>query len=142
LAVLAAQEWYQELSVHTLRMAKTLWGTVSAALDTFGTARLLADMRWVTDSAVSPDTLCHWEASANTIFDGTGTRVVCQYDLSHQSPSEVLAALRTHPLVILDGKLVSNVYYEAPEILAKEPHLNHTEADSKQIALMLSSLKA
>ena len=142
LDIFLADDWYSELNIHTLRMAGKVWNQFSAALDVFGSARLIADMSWVSRGQVSADDLCHWEAAANVVFEGTEVRVICQYDLRHNSPSEVLAALRTHPQVILDGRMVGNRYYEAPRILAREPRLNRNEANQQEIEDMLRTLRS
>ena len=91
---------------------------------------------------MAPDQLCHWEATKNFIFDDLNIRVICQYDLQRHSVLEVHSALRTHPLVILDGRLVSNPFCEAQQILDNEPHLNMPDENPQMLAARLATLRA
>src|SRR4029077_15339559 len=85
---------------------------------------------------------CHWEATADFALAGLNVRTLCQYELPGEFPAALLAALRTHPLVILKERVYRSPFFEARRILQNEPHLNHSVADANQVKLMLRQLRA
>src|SRR5262249_35115705 len=97
---------------------------------------------WEWDPPLPADKLCHWEATANLVFEGLAVRAICQYDLGTDSPQVIHSALRTHPQVILGRKLYSNPFYEAPRILENEPYLNHSDVDAPRLASLLSQIRS
>jgi len=140
--VLSAIHWFMDGGFSSVKQARRLWHLLESHLESFPGVRITSDMRWTHDK-VTPEELCHWEATANLLLDGNvDARVLCQYDLRYHSPPEILAALRTHPIIMYAGKVGPNPYYEAPAILAHEPHLNHSEAGPDKIAEMLGSLRS
>jgi hypothetical protein len=104
--------------------------------------RIASDARWALKPELPADQLCHWEATADLIYKGEGIRAICQYNLHEHAPEAIHSALRTHAIVILDGRYYSNPYYEAPLILEREPHLNHSHGDARLIGEMLARLGA
>ena len=98
-------------------------------------------MTWTLAGPLSDDQLCHWEATANLVLEGSDARAISQYDLDRHPSAVIHNALRTHPQVIIGGRLLANPYYEAPKILANEPFLNHSEADAEAVETMLTSLR-
>jgi hypothetical protein len=103
--------------------------------------RIAGDAAWALRPELAVDQLCHWEATANLLYKGQEIRAICQYNLRDHSPGAVHSALRTHPLVILDGLVRPNPYYEAPKILENEPLLNNTNANAQDVEGMLSRLR-
>jgi len=140
LEVLNALDWYQATDFHSVTQARRLWQLIDGKLEHFAGVRLAADMRWTKEYLPTPG-LCHWEATANLIFENVDARAICQYDLEHHSAAEVHAALRTHPVVIYNGRSQPNPYYEAPTILANEPFLNDSDADASAIEAMLRTFR-
>jgi hypothetical protein len=113
------------------------------AFERFRGIRVAVDAGWMLQPPVAAEQLCHWEATINPLIAGDfEARVICQYNLSRHSAPAVHAALRTHPILLLDGRRRSNPYYEAPLILQREPELNHSDADAVMIDEMLSKLRA
>ena len=108
----------------------------------FAGVRILADVGWGFDPRLQADLLCHWEATADLALADLNVRTVCQYDVRRDSPSALLAALRTHPIVMLRQRLYRSPFFEARRILQNEPHLNHSVADANQVKLMLRQLRA
>jgi hypothetical protein len=139
--VLNAIDWYMDGGFSSVRQARRLWRVLDSHLESFPGVRITSDMRWTHDK-VSPEDLCHWEATANLLLDGNvDARLICQYDLRYHSPAEILGALRTHPIFIYAGEVRLNPYYEAPAILENEPDLNQLEAEANKIAEMLGALR-
>ena len=123
-----------------MTQARRLWQLIDGKLEHFAGVRLAADMRWTKEYLPTPG-LCHWEATANLIFEDVDVRTICQYDLAYHSPAEINAALRTHPVVIYAGRPLLNPYYEAQTILDNEPFLNASDADAATIEAMLSTFR-
>jgi len=66
------------------------------------------------------DALIKWEARLNTEFFPTERAIaLCIYQRQRLSAEYLQAALRSHPLAIVDDKLISDPYYEPPELIAQ-----------------------
>ena len=141
LEVLAALDWFLEIpDFSSVTQARRLWRLIDSKLEHFTGVRLTTDMRRAFEN-LSTEELCHWEATANVVLEDSDVRAICQYDLGYNSSAEIHAALRTHPVVLYDGRPIPNPYYEAPAILANEPHLNASDADATTIEAMLSTIR-
>ena len=138
--MLKALEWYQKTDFRSVTQARRLWEMIESKLDHFPAIRLAADMRWTREYLPTPE-LCHWEATANLIFEDVDVGAICQYGLDYHSPAEIHAALRTHPVVMYAGRARPNPFYEAPTILANEPFLNASYADAATVEAMLSTFR-
>jgi hypothetical protein len=121
-------------------MGRAVWRRIYTALATASAAHFAVNMSWVQEAGLSADRLCHWEASLDLILEDINVGAVCQYDLALHPPECIRAGLRTHPIVLLEGRLVSNPFYEAPCILKHEPALNRCDADAGTIEAMLRRL--
>ena len=106
--------------------------------------RFAVEMTWTLGPDITANCLEHWEATINTLFapDFPG-RIVCQYNRSRLSPEVVLAALHTHPTVILGEEVCPNLFYQAPLILKGHSHGNgkHAPSTAEQVDWMISQLK-
>jgi hypothetical protein len=74
--------------------------------------RLVANMSWALLGASGSDQLLDYEARLNTLLDRHTQTVICAYDLERFDPWTLLGAIRTHPVVLIDGKLTENSLYE------------------------------
>jgi len=99
-------------------------------------------MDWTAGLSPDAEQLCHWEATFDFLIKETKVRALCLYDLNRLSPPEIHSALRTHPSVRLDDEMYLNAFYEAPRILAHEPKLNGSSANSETVAALLTHLRA
>jgi len=124
-----------------VRQAGELWRIVQAMLERFGAGRLLREQPWQPGLALTVEDLCHFELTKDLLFKDTHVRSVCQYDLRNHPPQSIHTALRTHPLVILDGTLRENPFFDGPAILAREPNAFSSNADADDVAQMLASLR-
>ena len=126
---------------NAVRQVRDLWRMVRAMLERFTAVRLLREQPWSDDLALTTEDLCHFELTKNLLFDDTDVRSVCQYDLNNHQPSSIHTALRSHPLVILDGELRANPFFDGPAILKGEPDAFSSDASADDVARMLASLR-
>ena len=103
--------------------------------------RVVGDVGWAIEVKLSVESLCHWEATANLVWEDTNCRAICQYDIGRHEPAALHSALRTHPIVVFEGRALQNPFYEAGAILANEPHLNSSHADTDAVQAMLATLR-
>jgi hypothetical protein len=142
LRVVDNRDWYFPEELSSIYIGRRLWRTISNALSDFPGVRLVSEMSWTIGTPISPDQLCHWEATKNVVIKDLNVRLLCQFDLQSHSVPELHAALRTHPLVLLDGRLIANPFNEAEEILRREPDFNTPDSDPQRLAQKLAELRA
>jgi hypothetical protein len=142
LFICSGDTWLERGDFDSIVNARSAWQQVERALGRFRGIRVVIDAGWMRRPEITTDRLCHWEATINPLLAGDfEARVICQYNLSRHSAPVIHSALRTHPIVVLDGQTRTNPYYEAPLILAREPHLNGSSADAAAVEEMLSRLR-
>lgn len=141
LEVVTRNTWRAFCHKGSVPMAREVLALLRQKLSEFAAVRIAGDVDWSVDPAIPDDVLCHWEATANVVFDGLMTRVLCQYDIDRYPPAFIIAALRTHPVVLYNGQQVVNPFYEAPRILRDEPMFNHNSHDAGTLARMLGQLQ-
>ncbi|WP_306056345.1 MEDS domain-containing protein [Natronococcus wangiae] len=77
--------------------------------------RAAAEMTWALNEEKDLDRLVQYEAMLNTIYSGDDYVVLCQYN-RERFPAEVISdVIRTHPLVVYDGRVCQNFYYHPPD---------------------------
>ena len=141
LQIVHRDEWRSPEGFSSIAQARKTLAYIDRAMGTNG-LRIAGDAAWALRPELPIDLLCHWEATANLIYERQPIRVICQYDLDAHSPDGIRAALRTHPVVILEGHRCENPFYEAPVILEYEPLLSDSCADPEQIERMLARLRS
>jgi hypothetical protein len=129
------------LDFNAVGQGRSLWRMVRPMLERFTAVRLLREQPWSNDLALTIEDLCHFELTKNLLFEDTAVRSVCQFDLRNHPPQAIHTALRTHPLVILDGKLRDNPFYDGPSILKQEPAAFSSSADAADVERMLASFR-
>jgi PAS domain S-box-containing protein len=78
------------------------------------------EMIWGKELSVSHDALIQVETRLNTEFFPNAPAIgLCIYERHRLSAEYLRAALRAHPLAIVEDKLISNPYYQPPELLAQ-----------------------
>ena len=142
LDVVTGGAWRELSHLGSVAMAREVLELVDRQLDAFPAIRIVGDADWAAEPAVSPEDLCHWEATASVVFGGLPARVLCQYDVARYEPAFIHAALRTHPIVLYKGQRLRNPHYESPAILEHEPMLNRCSNDHEVISSMLAQLVA
>ena len=125
-------------SIRLAREALTLIHDLSAGVNG---VRIAGDADWHRNLEASADQLCHLEATANFVLEGEPVQSICQFNRKSYPDGAIYAALRTHPIVIYEGRTYrDNPNYEAPRILEHEPDLNESEADALVIEAALARL--
>ena len=104
----------------------------------FAGARFAVEMTWALEPDISPERMEHWEATLNTLFTPAfPCQIVCQYNRHRVDPQIVLAALYTHPLLIVGDEVYPNLFYQAPLIFETE----NAYGAAAKIDWMFSQLK-
>ena len=86
----------------------------------FLTTRFIADVAWVLNSLGALDQLLEYECRVNLVLPKAADIVICSYDLDKVDAAMVVAAMRTHPVVLIGGIVQRNPFYVPPEELLKE----------------------
>ena len=121
--------------------ARETFGMIQDELHAFKGIRIAGDADWSLHPVVSADDVCHWEATANLVFEGEPVRVICQYDRERYSPEMIHAVLRTHRSVVYRGHHYRcNPNFEGARILENEPHLNGSNANARTVEEALGRL--
>jgi signal transduction histidine kinase len=133
------REWRQPGELSSENKSRQVLQYVHEATQSgFKGSRFAIEMTWALGPDISTDLLEHWEATINTIFvPGFTGRIACQYNRSRLGPDVVLAALHTHPVVILGDHVYPNLFYEAPLILG-----GTAKSSSAQVEWIMSQLKS
>ena len=92
----------------------------------FPITRFIADMAWVLNDPGALDQLLEFECGVNLALPKAADIVICSYDLDKVDAAMVIAAMRTHPIVLIGGIVQRNPFYVPPEELLKE--LNEGES--------------
>jgi hypothetical protein len=92
----------------------------------FPVTRFIADVAWVLNTPGAVDQLLEYECRVNLALPKAADIVICSYDLDKVDAAMVIAALRTHPIVLIGGIVQRNPFYVPPEELLKE--LNERES--------------
>ena len=86
----------------------------------FNGAAFVVEMTWGLQLEVALDAIMKYEARLNTeFFPSERAIALCIYHRQRFSAEYLQAALRSHPLAVVEDKLISNPYYEPPELLAQ-----------------------
>lgn len=81
----------------------------------YSTMRLANDVSWVAGGRVDPESWEHFESRATQEISSLPLVMVCQYDRRQVSGAMIVAALRTHPTVILGDAIRQNPFYVPPQ---------------------------
>lgn len=142
LRILGKEAWRQPGDFNAIVKARETLGMFDEVLARFPGIRIAGDAAWALNPELPVEQLCHWEATANLVYEGLPVRAVCQYKLSAHSPQALHTALRTHASVVLNGRCLPNDYFEAARILQNEPNDFGSTADAADIDEMLGHLRS
>jgi CheY-like chemotaxis protein len=101
----------------------------------FSGLRSAGEMGWTACVEPGCERTAEYEARLNDLVPRLAITGLCQYDRAQSSPAILRDALRTHPIVVLDGKVRRNHCYEPPEMFLGRA----TDAD--RVAWMIGELK-
>jgi hypothetical protein len=138
LVIVTGEEW-RRTPFKSLAKARELWKHIDRKLADFPAIRIAGDASWaMIEPLITPESLCHWEAIADVLYEDLPVRCICMYDLRLHPPPDIRAALRTHASVVIDQAIHANPFYETPRILERDPELNNSDADAATIDAMLA----
>ena len=86
----------------------------------FPITRFIADVAWVLTDPGAVDRLLEYECRVNLVLPKAADIVICSYDLDKVDAAMVIAAMRTHPIVLIGGIVQRNPFYVPPEQLLRE----------------------
>lgn len=86
----------------------------------FEAMRVAADTSWLRGRPLDPYLWEELESRLTQGLRGLPVVMVCQYDRRQVSGSVVIAAFRTHPIVILGETVYENQFYQAPGPTSRE----------------------
>jgi PAS domain-containing protein len=137
LLLLTRKEWRQPGKLNSRKKSDQVRAFIDDAFhDGFKGVRFAIEMTWTLTPDIKTESLEHWEATINEIFNRSFPgRIICQYNRSRLTPYTIKAALKTHPLAILDRDICPNMFYEAPLIL-------NQSSESERLEWMISRLKS
>jgi hypothetical protein len=110
LEVITGAEYRRTSGFTSTIKARELLAFIEDRLREFRGVRIAGDVAWEQDPPLPVDKLCHWEATANLLFDDQDVVTICQYDFTVDSPALIHSALRTHRQVILRQHLYENPF--------------------------------
>lgn len=97
------------------RMLGMLNAQVEAALNAgFIGLRTCGDMSWLLDDAPGADQVVEYEALLAQFFGTVRATGMCQYDITRLPGGLLDHALATHPSVVIEGRHVSNPFFQSP----------------------------
>ena len=86
--------------------------------------RATGDASWISDHPVDLELWEEYEREFGLQIAGKPVVTVCQYDARRFSGQFLIAALQTHPIVILGETVRRNPFYAAPEDLTSRPKVH------------------
>jgi len=82
--------------------------------------RGIGDMQWTRENRMGVEDVMEYEAQLNSIIAGNGDILVCAYDLTRFSGTEIIGVIRTHPAAVIGGVLQQNPFFVPPEQVLAE----------------------
>jgi hypothetical protein len=86
----------------------------------YAQTRFLAHMEWALVDLPGVENLIEFETHVNRVIPKYDDTVICAYDLAKFGADVVMAALRTHPVVIIGGLLQENPFFVPPDQMLLE----------------------
>jgi len=141
LKIITGAQWRGSGQFNSMIQAREALAMIQDRSHEFKGVRIAGDADWEFDPAVPASDVCHWEATANLVFEEEPVRVICQYDRDRYSSEMIHAVLRTHRSVVYRGHHYrNNPNFEGERILENEPLLNRSDADAHTVQEALSRL--
>ena len=73
--------------------------------------RMTGEMSWALQNPPGVERLFEYESRINSLVKAHPLTVICQYDSRLFSGEAIFAAMKVHPLMILNGQVVRNPFY-------------------------------
>ena len=81
---------------------------------------VIGNMGWALQAHTAMDDLMEYEARVNQFWPEDGDAAFCLYDLAKFDGATIVNAIRTHPLVMIDGAIRENPHYVPPDKFLQE----------------------
>lgn len=85
--------------------------TMQAEREGYSGLRVTGEMSWMFGGEPGTDRLMEYEAKLNDFFQTHNALALCQYNRHRFSPELLIAAVHTHPIVVVDNEICRNFYY-------------------------------
>lgn len=121
-------------SARVLELLRTL--STAAADDGFRSVRVIADLRWALQEPDLISRLPELERGLNTFTQEADATVLCLYERSAFPADRLLELARSHPQVVIAGKVCGNPLYLAPD---SDRHVGRAR---RELDLFLSMLES
>jgi hypothetical protein len=82
----------------------------------------IGNMEWALQEHTAMDDLMEYEAKLNQFWPEDGDAVFCVYDVVKFDGATIVNAIRTHPMVMIDGAIRENPHYVPPDKFLQELH--------------------
>jgi len=82
--------------------------------------RATAEMVWALEAIPGVEHLMAYESRLNYFIPGKPWISICMYNISKFSGKIIMNVLRTHPYTISGGMILTNPYYQDPDVWLKE----------------------
>ena len=99
-----------------------------ARIEGYPLTRLVASMEWALEDLPGVHDIVAYESRFNRMIAPYDDVVICTYDATRFGGDLIVDVLRTHPIVILGGRLQENPFYVPPDQLLAELHLRRRAA--------------
>jgi signal transduction histidine kinase/CheY-like chemotaxis protein len=96
-----------------------------AVSDGYAALRIAGEMRWALGGDPGSDRIMEYEVKVNERLPSMPCLALCQYDRRRFGPEVIRDVIRTHPLVIVNGRVCRNFYYVPPGELTGADRLQH-----------------
>src|ERR1700733_499426 len=88
--------------------------------DRYSTTRLWSNQEWALENLPGVEDIVEYEARFNYIWPKSNNVYVCVFDAKRFNAETMMQMMRTHPLAIVDGKMLKNELYVPPDEFLKE----------------------
>jgi hypothetical protein len=88
--------------------------------DRYSTTRLWSNQEWALENLPGVEDIVEYEARFNYIWPKSNNVYVCVFDAKRFNAQTMMQMMRTHPLAIVDGKMLKNELYVPPDEFLKE----------------------
>ena len=77
--------------------------------------RVTGEMNWALRGHPGSERLIEYESRVNEVLTRVPVTAICQYDARLFDGETLYRLLKVHPMMIVDGRVVKNPYYDVPE---------------------------
>ena len=101
----------------------------------FSGLRSVGEMGWTACAEPGCERSAEYESRLNGLVARLPVTGMCQYNRGQSSPAALRDALRTHPIVVIGGKVRRSLYYEPPEMFL------NLASDAARVEWMMGELE-